>query len=218
MTQYLVFDTETSGLFDFRKSADAPGQPRLASFCSLEVDENFEITDTFNTLVQPSGWEITPEAAAINGLTKERCEAEGVDIRDVLQYYQMQIEAGRVLLAYNAQFDTKVMRREFRLLELPDLFETTPNICVMRACHTIGIPKLGEKKGGFPKLSDSYAHLLGKPMGKMHEAFADALACYKIAAELQKRGALPSAEIHYAKNRPEAAAPSTPVAETDLPF
>jgi hypothetical protein len=35
---YLALDTEGSGLFDFTKPADAPGQPRLAAIGMILAD------------------------------------------------------------------------------------------------------------------------------------------------------------------------------------
>lgn len=36
--KFLVIDTETSGLFDFKTPADGPGQPRMASFAAIHLD------------------------------------------------------------------------------------------------------------------------------------------------------------------------------------
>ncbi|MEY4951800.1 MAG: hypothetical protein RL299_224, partial [Pseudomonadota bacterium] len=42
---YLVIDTETSGLFDFKKPADDPSQPRLASLAMIWADDDGNETD-----------------------------------------------------------------------------------------------------------------------------------------------------------------------------
>ena len=54
--KYLVLDTESSGLFDYTKPADAPGQPRMAALAMINCDENLEIEAQSNFLIRPEGW------------------------------------------------------------------------------------------------------------------------------------------------------------------
>jgi DNA polymerase-3 subunit epsilon len=205
--KYAVLDVETTGLFDFSKPADADGQPRLCALTILPCSDTFEPNDEpeYSVLVKPDGWEVSPDITAINGLTTERCEAEGVPLADVLAEYSRIVADGYVIVAYNAQFDTKVMRGELRRAGLPDLFETTPNICAMRSCQPLSIEKAGAKKGGMPKLSDAYRHFFHSEPPAQHTSRADALSCMAIARELLKIGALKAPDVHYAKNRPEPA-------------
>lgn len=201
MTRYLIIDTETSGLPDFAKPAEAEGQPRLCSIALILADERGEEIGhgAEHYLIKPDGWEISPEITAINGLTTERCEAEGVPITTVLARYTDLIERGHVVIAYNSQFDTKIMRGELRRAGMPDLFEQTPNVCAMRACKQLNIEKAGEKKSGFPKLTDTYRHFFKAEVPDNHTALGDARACLMIWRELIKMGAAPAPEVHYAK-------------------
>ncbi|HUY05077.1 MAG TPA: 3'-5' exonuclease, partial [Rhodocyclaceae bacterium] len=206
MPRYLVIDTETSGLFNFALPADAPEQPRLASFTALEFDTDTtppdETPEMFSTLVRPDGWEIAPEVTAINGLTTQTCMDTGVSIGSVLAYYTEKVLTGWIVVAYNAQFDTKVIRGEYRRANLPDLFEQTPNICLMRAAHKLKIEKAGEKKKGFPKLSDVIRHFFREDIEGPHHSEIDALAALRILRKMIPMNALPAPEVHYAKNRP----------------
>lgn len=126
---YLVIDAETSGLFKFRDAdgkpvpADAPGQPRLASVAFIMVDPGMTVISEREFLIKPDGWSLDAGAAAVNGLTMERLEAEGVPVGDVLDLYTNAISDERVVVAFNAQFDTKMMRGELRRAARPDLFE-----------------------------------------------------------------------------------------------
>lgn len=202
MPRYMIIDTETNGLPDFKLPADDPKQPLLASLCMIKTDQDCEPITINTMLVRPDGWEISPEITAINGLTTERCAAEGVPIRDVLAAYSAAILEGYVVVAFNAQFDCKVVRGELRRLEMPDLFEQTPNICAMRSSMKLGAKK-ASGKGGFPKLSDVYAHLFGQEHETQHSAGGDAQACLEIFQELLKRGLAAEPQVHYAKNPPE---------------
>lgn len=214
---YLILDTETSGLFDFKKPADAPGQPRLASIAMILADENLHVMEGFTRLIKPNGWVITPEVAAINGLSTERCAAEGVDVGEALEYYTRHVDQGFVVVAFNCQYDSKVLRGELRRAGLPDRFETTPNICTMRAASKVGIQKAGPKQTGYPKLSDAFRHFTGNEMVGGHSALIDAHACLDIMRGLRDAGALPEPTIAYAKQRPgpiPAPAPEPALAPT----
>ncbi len=204
MPQYMILDVETTGLFDFKKPADAEDQPRLCSVAAICVGEDIgePLEQSFSTLIKPDGWTIAPEITAINGLTTDRCEAEGRPIRDVLEQYAALIESGHIAVAFNAQFDLKQMRGEMRRAGMDDLFERTPNICTMRACRPLGIEKAGAKKGGFPKLADAFRHFYGKEPPAQHDALADATTCLMIFRKLMASGACPEPAVHYAKEPP----------------
>ena len=208
MTKYLVIDTETSGLFDFSKPADAEGQPRMASCALIYLDEELAIESSNYFLIAPEGWELNPEseAAKVNGLTMERLLADGVPVKHVLDIYSNDIAEGRVIVAFNAQYDTKVMRAELRSAGMPDLFAETPNICVMRGL--VDICKIPKAKGGgykLPKLTEAYLKLFGREFDGAHNALNDANACAALFRKMADFGPLPEATVHYAKNRPEAA-------------
>lgn len=199
MTKYLIIDTETSGLFDFSKQADAEGQPRMCSVAFIVLDEDGAFTP-YARLIKPDGWTISPDITAINGLTTEKCEAEGVPVREVLDHYTTLILAGHVLVTFNAQFDAKLMRGELRRARMPDLFEQTPNICLMRAAKNLGVQKQGEKKSGFPKLSDLWFHYfpdVAQPAP--HTAAGDAQAAFECFLRMRAADVLPAPEVHYAK-------------------
>lgn len=123
MTRYLVVDTETTGLFDFAKPADAAGQPRLAEFAGIvcTADPSEPATE-HRYLVRPDGWEMTADGTEINGLTTEYLAERGAPVADVLAFYSAQIADGLIVVAHNAQYDTKIMRGEMRRADLPDLF------------------------------------------------------------------------------------------------
>jgi DNA polymerase III epsilon subunit-like protein len=211
----LVIDTETSGLFDFSKPADAPGQPRMASLAMIDARRNphpepgavgeaeWQIEGETRWLIQPDGWTMNPEAAAINGLTQEILIEQGVIVRLALDVYSAAVAAGVVVVAFNAQYDTKILRAELRRAGMPDLFEATPNICVMRA--SIGACAIPKARGGgykFPRLAEAYKILCGKELDTAHRETVDARAAFDIFCELDRRGLLPEPEVHYAKNRP----------------
>lgn len=206
--KYAVIDTESNGLFDFSKPADAEGQARLASFAVCLLNEDFAAFRESEVLVKPDGWQMTPEATAVNGFTTEHLLEHGRPIKNVLAAYSDIIALGYVIVSFNAQFDTKVMRGELRRAGMPDLFEKTPNICVMRALTSVC--KIPKKTGGgfkFPKLSEACAHFkLEQPAA--HSALGDARSAAQLLRELHKLNLVPAPEVHFAKVQPQPIVPS----------
>lgn len=200
--KYAVIDTETSGLFDFKAAADAPHQPRLAHFCSVLVDQDLQEIQRHEFFARPDGWVMPEETSKINGLTTEMLIEKGVPIAQILDHYTETVLAGTVIVAFNAQFDCKMMRSELRRAGRPDLFEQTPNICVMRPMTDIcKVPKTGRAAHfpgySFPKLSKALEHI-GLVNRDAHRAMGDALDALEVFRWLTKEGKCPVAQVHYA--------------------
>jgi len=215
----IVFDTESNGLFDFSKPADADGQPRLAHFAALPIDtdvpdweKNLEGLTMVERYVLPDGWAMTTEATAVNGLTDAFLSEHGVPIGQVLDIYDQFIRGGYVVAAFNVQHDAKIMRAEFRHAGRDDLFEQTPNTCLMRACRGMDIKKLNGKKGQ-PGLVDVCAHL-GIVNSAPHKANGDTMSAAHIFAWLFTTGRLIEPAVHYAKSHPG----KVEVAQNDMNF
>lgn len=189
MAGFLVVDTETTGLFRFGDPADADGQPRLASIAMLFCDDAFELQHEWFSLIRPDGWEMPREAEAINRLTTEKLLAEGVDVSVPLAIYAGAIKLGRTVVAYNAQYDTKIMRGALRRAGWNDLYTRTLTLCVMEAMTDVCA--LPSPRGGYkwPKLVQAYAHFFGEQHEGAHGALEDARACLRIAQELRRREA-----------------------------
>lgn len=209
MPGYVVIDTETSGLMNFKLPADDPSQPRIASLSIIKANDDLDVEDEVHLFIKPDGWILSEEIMKLTGLTMEKLEAEGVLIADALAHYTAAIKEGRISVSHNHQFDGKMLRGEFRRLALPDLFDETKNICTMRTLTDVcKIPPNGRRGGyKFPKLSEACV-FFGLDMMGDHSAQNDAHACLGLLREMKKRGILPEAQVHYS-NRPEFAAKST---------
>lgn len=75
----LFFDTETTGIPDFKARSSDPSQPHLVQLALLTVGDNqIAPTETAVMIIRPDGWVITPELTAIHGISHERAMDEGI--------------------------------------------------------------------------------------------------------------------------------------------
>jgi DNA polymerase-3 subunit epsilon len=205
---YVVFDTETTGLFQFKNkdtgepiAADAPGQPRLASFASILTDQFGEEIARSKHFIKPDGWSIDGTyASEVNGLTDEYLNEHGVDVSLVLDAWAAMIKSGFIMAAYNAQFDCKMMRAELRRAKRDDLFEDTKNTCLMRALTPYKDQGLKVSRG-MVKLEVA-CEFFGIPLLDAHDAMADAEAARQVMIRLIADNNLIEPKVHYAKKAP----------------
>lgn len=214
---YLVFDTETTGLPPRAEKgappipADDPRQPRLASFAAIIADELGKEIERKKFYVRPAGWTMAEfdaraiadglkPASEVNGLTDAILNDNGVPVSEVLRRYSEAIDAGLIVVAHNAVFDTKIMRGELRRAGLPDLFEETRNICTMKALK----PYIAEGlySGGFGRVSLANAcEFFGIVNAEAHDAMGDADAARAILEILIRDGRCPAPGITLSKHK-----------------
>lgn len=197
--KYVVLDTETSGLFDFSKPADAEGQPRMASIAMIYLDDRFDVVNESLHYVKPDGWVMSEEAAKIHGLTNEILNERGDSVDVPLDEFVFAVDSGLIVIAFNAQYDLKILRGELRRSGRDDRFDRTPNICIMRAMTNI--LKIPSKRGigyKWPKLSEAAQHF-NIEQKDAHTALDDTRVTTQIAKILYQLGELPEPNVYFAK-------------------
>jgi DNA polymerase III epsilon subunit-like protein len=200
----LVLDTETTGLPDWQRPADAEGQPRLASWCMIFCTDDLDVEFTFSALVKPDGWEMPEQAQRINGLSTERLNAEGHSILWPLSLLALAVQQGRILAAHNIEFDAKIMRGELRRaigahVEDFGFWATARSvrggICTMRSlvneCKLPHPSKPDRYK--FPRLTEACQIILKEELADAHNCVTDAKACLKLLRAMRERDLLPRA-------------------------
>lgn len=226
--RYLIIDTETNALPDYNRPAEAEGQPRLAEFCGIIVDERGDTIDEWQRYIQPGIgpdgndlWSMEPGATAINKITDEVLREKGVPVAEVLNWYKARVMFDLLpVVAFGAQFDTKIMRGELRRAEAVDcvaehrafnedcdMFELTKNVCLMRQSRafakSIGreLVKAGANNKGWPKLTD-WLDFMGVIYDKdsLHGAHADARATAAGFRLMLDQNFVPQPTVHYSKN------------------
>lgn len=204
---FVVFDTETTGLFQFEDKAtgqpipaDADGQPRMASFAAILADAQGREISRHKHYIRPDGWSIDgTEAAQVNGLTDAFLSENGVPVGEVLELWNGWIDSGLLVCAFNAQFDQKVMRAELRRAGLPDRFEETKAFCLMRALQPYGPEGLCIVRG-FIKLSAA-CEWFGIVNKDAHDAMGDAEAAFGLLARLIADNRIPEAKVQLRRRK-----------------
>lgn len=197
MPKALVFDTETTGLFDYRKRADEEGQPRMAQIAAALVDSELGTIDEFYLPIKPEGWTMPQELVdkLKHGLTTEYLTEHGVPVADALAKFEAMRAQSDFIVGYGVEFDLKVMRGELRRAGREDGYAEFPVFCVMRAvtkhCALPPTEKMmatGRKTPKTPNLTEAVRIILKREHGGAHDARADMLATIDLLAWCQSQG------------------------------
>ncbi len=183
----LFYDTETTGLPDFRKPADDPSQPRMCSLAVMVTDLAGTTINGLATLIRPDGWIIGESATAIHGITTEACRQFGVPCLHALSVFEAWLARAERRIAHNVSFDNKILRGELRRFGLPDHYDKAKDYCTMHKSRDLcRIPPTGKmmatgrKSYKLPSLDEAYRHFFGKSLQNAHTALGDVKACRDI--------------------------------------
>jgi len=175
----LFFDTETTGLPDFKKPASDPSHPHIVQLGAILYDDARHVVSEINLLVRPEGWTIPAEASAVHGITQEAADKYGLPLASVMLLFLDLCARADLIVAHNHSFDEKMIRREWHHLgneAVAETFRKIPSFCTMKA--TTDICKLPGKYGyKWPKMQEAYRHFFGKDFEGAHDAMADVRAC-----------------------------------------
>lgn len=194
----LVWDTETTGLPDFKSPSDAPHQPHIVQFAAILVDPVTRIERaSIDLIVKPDGWTIPEEVAAIHGITNEIAMACGVDERLVAGLFLDLREQATVEVAHNISFDRRIMRiaclRHLGMTrEEIEASEAGTTFCTMKeATAIVNLPPTDKMlAAGFtkpkpPKLSECIKYFFDEELDGAHNALVDVRACARLYFHLQ---------------------------------
>lgn len=162
-TEYVVFDTETTGL-DFMNNG-------ITEIGAVKIVGGV-ITEQFTTLVKPD-YKITEENVAITGITEEMVKDApkiGAVIPDFLKFTQ-----NAVLVAHNADFDMKFIKRFAGAEEYEVKNKVIDTVEMARSL--------------LPQLKRHDLHTLAEHFGVVfhhHRALSDSYATAEIFIELMK--------------------------------
>jgi DNA polymerase III epsilon subunit-like protein len=177
--QYIAFDFETSGLPKGRKpvTQETIGQYdtcRAVSLSAARFSSKGRLIDTFDAMVYPEGFEISPGSVAIHGITEDMAKSKGRPFLQVFADFMTFIgPRTKTLVAHNAKFDMSVLRSEMLRhgidLSLTDdlNFHCTLELYRERFLKPI-------------RLGVLYEEIFGEQFENAHNSLADCIACGRV--------------------------------------
>lgn len=180
------YDTETTGLPDWKAPSDSETQPHLVQLAAILCNEETrEVISTMDVVIKPNGWVITPENAAIHGTTQEMAEATGIDEAEAIKQFMAMCQ-GASRVAHNRTFDQRIIRIGLKRYgysnEVMEAWaQSDDHHCTMLKAKPI-MKMEPKNRFGFksPKLSEAYKHFTDKELEGAHTAMADAKACMEV--------------------------------------
>lgn len=187
MDSFLFFDTETTGVPKSYMAplADLNNWPRLVQLGYIYVQG--DVTESVETVVKPEGFEIPPTATALHGITNSYAAVCGVPLDEVLDEFAARVAKSTILVGHNLSFDMNVVAVEYLRLNKQPPFQGKVTCDTMLAGTSFcGIP--GPFGFKWPKLSELYERLFGKPLDQKHTALSDIQVTRECFFEMVKRG------------------------------
>ncbi len=173
---FLIFDTETTGLPKNYKApvSDSDNWPRMVQIAWQLHDNSGKLLTAKNYIVKPDDYDIPIGVSKIHGITTERAERDGYDLKFVLGELKIDLENTKYNVGHNIVFDINVVGAEFYRLGIEnDLAEKADIDTMKTSVDFCAIP--GGRGGRFkyPKLTDLHIKLFGKDFGDAHDAAYD---------------------------------------------
>lgn len=193
-----VFDTETTGLPDFKAPSSSEHQPHLTDVCALLYSMEGELIESFEQLIAPKGWVVEEEAAALTGLTTEFLTINGGDEREAVARFCQLHKKADIRVAHNIGFDDRILRIAIKRYfgDAPaDRFKAAPNYCTALAskpivkCPPTAKMQASRFRNQFktPNMQEALSFFYpGELIGGAHRARPDAEACAKVFFALMK--------------------------------
>lgn len=191
MNLILPFDTETTGLPDWKSPSDALHQPHIVQLSAHLVDaESRSILQTLDVIIKPDGWDIPPldDPANVHGITTEFAHDVGISEKLAVEML-VDMLGDNLRVAHNTTFDNLIIRIALKRYlgdEIADKWKAGDYHCTMQQAKPIMKMKFAQR-GGIkpPKLTEAYEFFMGKPLVNAHTAIADTNACLSIFWAMQ---------------------------------
>jgi DNA polymerase III epsilon subunit-like protein len=177
--QYIAFDFETSGLPKGRKpvTRETLGQYdtcRAVSLSAARFSSRGRLVDTFDAMILPTDFEISPGSVAIHGITEEMAKSNGRPFIQVFTDFMTFIGSRtKTMVAHNAKFDTSVLRSEMLRHDIDlSLIEDLNFRCTLELYRERFLKPI--------KLGVLYEDIFGEQFEDAHNSLADCIACGRV--------------------------------------
>ena len=177
--QYVAFDFETSGLPGGRKpvTQETLGQYdtcRAVSLSAARFSSRGRLIDTFDAMVYPEGFEISPGSIAVHGITVDMAKSKGRSFVQVFTDFMTFIgPRTKTLVAHNAKFDVSVLRSEMLRHNIDlSLIENLNFRCTLELYRERFLKPI--------RLGVLYEEIFGEQFENAHNSLADCIACGRV--------------------------------------
>ena len=176
---YIAFDFETSGLPVGRKpltheTLKQYDTCRAVSLSAARFSSKGRLIDTFDAMVYPGDFEISPGSMAIHGITEDMAKSKGCSFIQVFTDFMTFIgPRTKTLVAHNAKFDVSVLRSEMMRHKIDlNLIDDLNFRCTLELYRERFLAPI--------KLTVLYEQLFGEEFQDAHNSLADAIACGRV--------------------------------------
>ncbi len=189
---FLIFDTETTGL---PRNYNAPvtdfdNWPRMVQIAWQLHDSKGNLLQNDSIIIKPVGYSIPFATIQIHGITNERADEEGLDLKHTLQKFAELVNQAKYIAGHNVEFDINIVGAEFLRCGLQNVLENKAFIDTKNNQTTDYCALPGGRGGKFkwPTLTELYQKLFNKGFDEAHNAAFDVAATAKVFFEIIKRG------------------------------
>ena len=199
----LFFDTETSGLPEFKLHNSDPKQPYVLQLAAELCNPEGQTVMAMNMICQPGNNNpIHPKALEAHGLDLPFIKKLGLPQLGTFNLFMDMARHATLAIAHNYNFDIRLLKIMAAQLSdktdglsriQADEFKQKESLCTMMS--TTKICKLSKPsgRGGYkwPKLEELHLFLFGSPMSdhfNAHDALEDVRCTRKCYFELKTRG------------------------------
>jgi DNA polymerase III epsilon subunit-like protein len=177
--QYIAFDFETSGLPKGRKpvTQETLGQYdtcRAVSLSAARFSSKGRLVDTFDAMILPTDFSISPGSVAIHGITEDMAKSNGRPFLQVFTDFMTFIgPRTKTMVAHNAKFDTSVLRSEMLRHNIDlSLIDDLNFRCTLELYRERFLKPI--------KLGVLYEEIFGEQFENAHNSLADCIACGRV--------------------------------------
>lgn len=197
----LFFDTETTGIVDWKLPSVHPSQPKLVQLGALLYDLNTrKEVSSVNITVFPSSWEIPQDAALIHGTTTAKAKAIGINLDTAVNVFRDLLQTADIAVAHNIKFDRVVMERASAMVdiaferEVDHPFAGKEMVCTMlKATPVVKVKArrpMHAEDYKWPKLEQCVQFFFERGIEGAHDALVDVRECANVFFELMDRGVI----------------------------
>lgn len=188
----LAFDTETTGLPQYKLPKNHPTQPHLVQLGAILLEDGRPV-ETVSLIVRPEGWEIPAPMSAIHGITTEHAQRCGVPLMLVVALFTNLRANAQQLIAHNIGFDIWIMDIAIAQVgKVPASPGPDSKFCTMReSTNIVKLPPsekmVAKNMTGHkpPSLTECVRHFFDEELAGAHDALVDVDACVRIFHAIQ---------------------------------